>query len=322
MSMISAPANNQLISALKTVPPSLSDAELLPVKVAVIDSGIDATHERCLGRVEKSWLYRSDGSGHFTEVSGLPVNNDRGGHGTAVAGIICAIAPNASIIDIGVLDEHGVSNGASLIEAMRLALRSGARIINMSLNCIRKYKYELNELCEEAYRNGQIVVAAKRNIPLVDDLGFPAEITSCISVDLCGKGNPYDFSYTGTPPIEFAAHGESILAPKSGGGYIYLSGTSFATPIISAMIALMLGKHPNLTVFEIKALLKYFAQTGGDCPTPTSNPLECGMAHPFDGTHIDPASRATRCPQCKAYLQIPDFFKSARCPHCRARVTL
>lgn len=322
MSMTFAPSDNQLISALETALPSLAETELLPVKIAVIDSGIDATHERCLGRVEKSWRYRSDGNDHFAEVPGLPGNNDRGGHGTAVAGIICALAPNASIIDIGILDKHGVSDGASLIEAMRLALRSDARIINISLNCIRKYKPELNELCDEAYRKGRIVVAAKRNMPLVDDLGFPAEIISCVSVGLCGQGNPYDFSYTGMPPIEFAAHGESILAPKSGGGYIYLSGTSFATPIISAMIALMLGKHPNLATFEVKTLLKYFAQTGADFPAPTSNPLECGMAHPFDGAHIDPACRAARCPHCKAYLQIPDFFTSAKCPHCNARVTL
>ena len=274
--------------------------QLREVKVAVIDSGIDATHERCAGRICNGAL-----------------NNDPAGHGTAVAGIIAALAPNATLMDIRVLDEQGAATGEALVEGLTAAVESDAQIINMSLVCNRRFSGDLMGLCEKAYRKGQVVIAAKRNVPLTDDLGFPAEISSCIGVESSRTTDPLKVFFTGNAPIEFAACGESVLAPRSGGGYIRLSGTSFATPIITAAVTLFKGAFPELRPFEIKTLLKDLAQRSAPAKEPAeANPLLGCMAQPYPGNGLPLGYRTFRCKRCRAVLQCAEPFSTAECPFC------
>ena len=67
--------------------------------------------------------------------------------------------------------------------------------------------------------------------------------------------------YRPRTPIEFEARGETVVAPAKGGGYTTLSGTSFATPTVSALCALLLGAYPDMTLFELKTSLRQLAQT-------------------------------------------------------------
>jgi subtilisin family serine protease len=192
-------------------------------------------------------------------------NNDAFGHGTAVAGIIAAIAPNARLLDIRVLDAHCQGSGPALLAGLEQAVASGARLINLSLACVAEFAPQLHELCERAYRRNQIVVAAKRNTPLADN-GFPAEFSSCISVDIADFPSPYTLEFLDPPPIEFAARGENVRVPAAGGGYTHRTGTSFATPAVAGLCALLIGAYPGLRLFELKTLLKHSAR----CRTPRS----------------------------------------------------
>src|SRR4029077_16557860 len=80
-----------------------------PVSVAVLDSGIDATHAELAGRIAGAYAVELDAD-ERTVVRELPANanNDVFGHGTSVAGIIAAIAPNARIYDVRILSDRNI----------------------------------------------------------------------------------------------------------------------------------------------------------------------------------------------------------------------
>jgi len=237
----------------------LRRARLQPVQVAVVDSGVDATHPALLGRVAAAWqVIPGADSPRLARVSRAR-NNDSFGHGTAVAGIIAAIAPNARLLDIRVLDEHCQGGGQALLAGFGQAMAAGARLINLSLACVAEYAPQLHDLCERAYRRNQIVIAARRNMPLADN-GFPAEFSSCISVDVMASPSPYAIAFLDPPPIEFAARGENVRVLAAGGGTTHQTGTSFATPAVTGLCALLVGAYPDLKLFELKTLLKHFAR--------------------------------------------------------------
>ena len=232
---------------------------LAPVEVCVVDSGIDGTHPALRGRVADAVRIDGGPEGPVAVAARPDASNDVYGHGTAVAGIIAAVAPNARLTDVRVLDERNEATGEILVEGFRRAVESDARVINLSLACRARFAPQLHDLCERAYRRNQVVVAAKRNMPLVDQ-GFPAELSSCIAVDRERSPSPFDLRYRPTPPVEFVGPGVEVTAPAPGGGYRVVTGTSFATPAVSALCALLLGVAPDLRPFEVKALLKGLAR--------------------------------------------------------------
>jgi len=252
---------NLIDEALKTPFEKLRGRRLAPVTVAVVDSGVDATHPDLRDRMAGAWRIVSH-KGREKPVKCRPGrNNDAFGHGTGVAGIIARLAPNARILDICVLGEDCSGSGGALLAGFRLAVARGARLINLSLACKAAYAAELHQLCELAYRRNQVVIAAKRNMPLEDN-GFPAELSACVSVDRANFPSPFMLKFLEPPPIEFAAHGDRVLTTARGGGYTEMTGTSFATPTVTGLCALLVGAYPELRPFEIKAVLKRFARRG------------------------------------------------------------
>jgi len=248
-----------LRAALKVSLEHLRSRRLAPVTVAIVDSGIDATHRALRGRVVHAARIKETDDGCRVAVARTQRNADVYGHGTAVAGIIASIAPNARLVDVRVLDEQNICSGEALIEGFRYAIEQSVRIINMSLACTAKFAPQLNALCETAYRHNQIVVAAKRNMPL-QDYGFPAELSSCISVDMGKFRTPFHILFRDNQVIQFVAHGEEVVVAAAGGGTTTMTGTSFATPAVSGLCALLAGAHPDLRPFDVKSLLRAFAR--------------------------------------------------------------
>lgn len=232
---------------------------LEPVDVAVLDSGIDATHADLADRIAPALrVDMIEGAATLVEVAG-PTNQDVFGHGTAVASLIAKTAPNARIIDIRVLGSDNKGAGDALLAGLTAAVERKIKIINMSLAATAKFAPQLAALCDTAYRQGQIVVAAKRNMPLADN-GYPAELSASISVDRMKLESLSRIVYRANAPIEYCAHGEDVVVAAPGGGYTTKTGTSFATPVVSGMCALLLGAYPDLRPFEVKAILKAFAE--------------------------------------------------------------
>lgn len=232
---------------------------LAPVHVAVLDSGVDSSHPDLAGRMLGAFsVGMEDGQPKVQECPSC-TNNDMFGHGTPVAGIIAAIAPNAMIYDIRVFNQHTAGATKVLLTGLDHALGLDVKILNLSLAVVPSIKHELMELCERAYFEQKIVVAARRNAPFEDE-GLPAELSSCIGVDRGEYPSPFHYSFRRGIPIEFEARGEKVVAPAPGGGYTTLSGTSFATPTMVGLCALLLGAYPEMTLFEIKTALRQLSQ--------------------------------------------------------------
>ncbi len=225
------------------------------VEVAILDSGVDATHPDLQGAVCAAWRAVVEGGQARLEEVPPGSNNDAFGHGTAVASIIRQVAPNAEIVDIRVLEGTPTGAGPALVRGLEPALERRSRILNCSLAASSRFAPQLFGLCERAYRQNQLVVASRRNMPLVDD-GFPAEFATCLAVDLDSLDSLFQVRFRADQKVEFAAHGEEVVVAAAGGGYTTMTGTSFATPVVSALCALLLGAFPDLRPFEIKTILK------------------------------------------------------------------
>jgi subtilisin family serine protease len=247
-----------LLEALKVDIAELRSMDLEPVSVAVVDSGVDATHPDLAGRVERAVEVVRDGDDDRVVEVAVPTNSDVYGHGTAAASIIAGIAPNARITDVRVLDAENVCKGETLVAGLRFAVESGLRVINMSLAANARLLPLLNPLCETAYRSNQVVVASRRNMPLVGD-GLPAEFSSCIGVDAGSFASQLQLRFQADNVIEFVAHGEGVVVAAAGGGRTTMTGTSFATPAVAGVCALLAGAHPDLRPFDLKSLLRAFS---------------------------------------------------------------
>lgn len=247
--------------ALLGLPPTLAELRaerLAPVSVAVLDSGIDATHERLTGRVCEAYYFDPGDKTRKAKTASLEENNDVFGHGTAVSSLVAAVAPNARITDVRVLRPGNQGVGGVLVAGLRHAIELRAQVINMSIAASEKISRSLHPLLEKAYRQGQIVVASKRNLPLTDQ-GYPAEFMTSISVDSILTGNLLRILYRPDDVIEYAADGQDVEVANAGGGLRRVSGTSLATPLVSGICALLYGIRPDLRPFEVKTLLKAYA---------------------------------------------------------------
>ncbi len=236
----------------------LAQEELDPVDIAIVDSGIDSSHPDLQGRVVSARRFFLDGQVVSSQELPTDADNDAYGHGTAVASIIARMAPNARIHDIRVLELGNQGSGLCLLEGFRHAIEQNYKVVNLSLAVASKFSEELSAACEDAYYQGQIVVAAKRNVPITNQ-GIPAEFASTISVDCAEQDDPWKIVFMAGNRIEFMAQGEQVVVAAKGGGYTTLTGTSFATPVIAALCTLYAGKAPQLRPFEAKTLLKQHA---------------------------------------------------------------
>jgi subtilisin family serine protease len=223
------------------------------VKVAVIDSGIDATHP-AVGHVE-GWVAIDEGPDGL--VFDTAPHEDLFGHGTACAGVIREIAPDCELYSVRVLGKALLGRGGVFIAGLRWAIDNGMDVCNLSLTTTRKeYFGVLHELVDEAYFRNIMLVTSANNMPV---RSFPAVFSSVISVASHDENDPYVYYYNPAPPVEFGAHGVDVRVAWSDGGWITSTGNSFATPHISGIVARILGKYPELTPFQMKDVLRTLA---------------------------------------------------------------
>lgn len=226
------------------------------VSVAVIDSGIDTTHPALEGRVKVSVEARAENKRIVFDPS---ENGDSAGHGTACAGILAKIAPDAEIYSIKVLGAGGLGDGHAFLAGLEYAIKNRYRVINLSLGTTKpQFFAPLHDLLDRAYQAGCIVVAAANNLP---QPSFPSVFSSSlISVIKSDEVDPMNFGFHFGEIIELTAPGVNVRTPWPGGGYRNLTGNSFACPHIAGIIALLIEKHPNLTPFQVKSALYAIAQ--------------------------------------------------------------
>jgi len=221
------------------------------VGVAIIDSGIDANHPDLQGKVIESVEARSENKRVLFVPSEV---GDTAGHGTACAGIISKIAPDAQFHSIRVLGAGGLGDGQSFLAGLEYAIKKRYRLINLSLGTTKpQFFAPLHDLLDRAYQAGCIVVAAANNLP---QPSFPSVFSSSlISVSKSEQTDPFHFGFRYGEVIELTAPGVNVRTAWLGGGYKSLTGNSFACPHIVGIVALLLETYPNLTPFQVKSAL-------------------------------------------------------------------
>lgn len=226
------------------------------VRVAVVDSGIDATHPALQGKVKDAVEAVVEG-GRIAFRSSK--DGDAAGHGTACAGIITSVAPDVELYSIKVLGAKASGSGDMFLAGLEYAIKQKVQVINLSLGTTKpQYHGRLHDLLDMAYYAGCIVVAAANNLP---QQSFPSIFTSSlVSVVKDDSTDPFKFGYRYGEVIEVVAPGVQVRTTWLGGGYRQLTGNSFACPHVVGIIALIMEAYPNLTPFQIKTILYAIAR--------------------------------------------------------------
>jgi subtilisin len=227
------------------------------VDVAIIDSGIETTHPALAGKVVESVEPKTAERGR---VEFIPSESgDSAGHGTACAGIISSIAPNAKFHSIKVLGAQNSGDGHAFLAGLEYAIKRKFRLINLSLGTTKpQFVAPLHDLLDRAYQAGCIVVAAANNLP---QPSFPSVFSSSlISVSKTEETDPFKFSFRYGEVIELTAPGVGVRTTWLEGSYRQLTGNSFACPHIVGICALLLECYPHMTPFQIKSMLYSIAR--------------------------------------------------------------
>jgi len=220
------------------------------VRVAILDTGVDDRHPDLIDAVCDTRAIVRQGP----RYSCVPVSDgDPVGHGTACAGIINSLAPKAEIHSIRVMGRNAAGTLEQLTQGIRYAIEQKYDIVNLSLGTLQKRNLiAMHELIDQAYFQGQIVVAAANNQRRIS---YPAQFASLVAVDNQAFDDPAQFLYKLGQPVELVARGIYVKAPAPGGGYRWYTGTSFACPHISGIAARLKSEMPQLTSFQLKSLL-------------------------------------------------------------------
>ncbi|WP_251096915.1 type VII secretion-associated serine protease mycosin [Streptomyces sp. Caat 7-52] len=248
------------------------------MKVAVIDTGVDTSNPQLTAAVNPSlganFLPKKDKKGQPIEDRG----NEKGttdtvGHGTRVAGIIAArpmegtgfvgLAPEATIIPIKQNDAEGHGTAASLVTAIRHAIKEKADVINISQDTTGAAPDEdLHRAVEDALAANIVVVASAGNDGLDGNSKktYPASYEGVLAVAASDRNNeraafsqPGDF-------VGVAAPGVDMISTVPKGGHCSDNGTSFSAPYVAGVAALVKAKHPKWTPRQIAAQIEQTAE--------------------------------------------------------------
>jgi subtilisin family serine protease len=236
------------------------------VRVAVVDSGIEADHPALEGCVEleDGLAVSLDDAGETVDQRGP--HADSFGHATAVAGIIHSIAPEARITSIKVLGTGLAGKAAVFLRGLGWAVEQGFDVINLSLGTTKRdWALAFYEICDQAYFRGSMLVTAANNVMRPS---FPSLYASVTSVACNLSTDPFRFQYNPDPPTEFLARGIDVEIPWMGGGWIRGTGNSYAAPHIAGIAALVRSKHPELRPFQVKTALWAVAANVREAPQP------------------------------------------------------
>jgi subtilisin len=220
------------------------------VRLGLLDTGVDEAHEDLKGKLAGHYeLVERGVNMTFVEATGT----DLVGHGTACAGIILSLAPEVELHSVKVIGANAKGSSAGLVAGLRWCNENAMHVINASLGTIeRRSREAISDAVDEAVLGGITVVAAANNGGYD---AWPAHLTSVISVDNEAIEDPLEFRYRAGSPVELEARGIYVEAPSPGGGTKFYTGTSFACPHASAIVARLLSVYPGLQPFEVRSLL-------------------------------------------------------------------
>jgi subtilisin family serine protease len=309
---------------------------LSPVRVAVIDTGVDLSHPELTGKIaaERSFVGGSvaDTQGHGTFIAGeiaAAIDNSRG---------IAGLAPSARLLIAKVVGDDGSVSPKAEAQAIRWSVRQGARVVNVSLGGIRDpqdpnhsgFSPVEQKAIDYATAHDALVVASVGNSTFAPVqpwtyASYPAALPHVLGVGSYGKdGDVSLFSNRDPIYVDLIAPGEDMLSlfprqltaktpdcqdqgysscgPKM---YRHASGTSFSAPQASAAAAILFGLRPSLQPDQVSTLLERTATLA----SPANGCVQCsGTRDALSGwgkLDISAAVKALRAGQ----VPVPDRFE-------------
>ncbi|WP_459739878.1 S8 family peptidase [Streptomyces sp. E-15] len=252
------------------------------VKVAVLDTGVDANHPDLAGRIAEAedFSHSSNTGDHFGH--GTHVASIVGGSGAASGGTRRGVAPRADLLIGKVLGDDGYGTESAVIDGMEWATREHARVVNMSLGSgspsdgTDPISQAVDSLTASS---GALFVVAAGNEGETgpSSVSSPGAADAALTVGAVDRDDSLaPFSSRGPRPGDGAvkpdvtAPGVGIVAARASGTtlgdpvdahYIALSGTSMATPHVAGAAALLAQRHPDWDARQLKDALISTAHT-------------------------------------------------------------
>lgn len=226
------------------------------VRVAVIDSGIDATHPLVGGVVQAIAVERDESAESGIRFVEAP-HGDLYGHGTACASVIRELAPGVELLSMRVLGANLKGSAFAFAHGLEWCIEHDVQIVNLSLSTGNEdYAETFWELLDTAAYRRMLVVSALNN---ERKRSIPGEFAGVFSV-ACAPGTDRErFVYNPDGPAEWGAAGIDVEVAWNGGTTMTASGNSFAAPVIAGHLARILGAHPGITPWQARTILAELA---------------------------------------------------------------
>jgi hypothetical protein len=221
------------------------------VIIAILDTGVDGTHPDLAPQMVPGWNMYDNNSD----------TSDVYGHGTAVAGTaaaatnnsigVASVAGGARIMPVRISDPNGYAYWSTVAQGITWAADHGARVGNLSYQGASGSSTIISA-AQYLRSKGGVLITAAGNTGASDSTSPTSYITVVSATDqndqLCSFSTYGSF-------VDLSAPGTGIVTTNRGGGYGTWWGTSFATPIVAAAAALVIGERPDFTPSQVDATL-------------------------------------------------------------------
>ncbi|MEA2650862.1 MAG: serine protease [Chloroflexota bacterium] len=231
--------------------------------VAVLDTGVQANHPDLVGRVLGGYDFvntdsnAGDDNGHGTWVAGIIAANPNDGYG------IAGISWSDKILPVKIMSSTGTGDTADLTAGIIWAANHGATVINMSVGGFPAAQY-VQDAVNYAWGKGVVLVGAAGNNNR-EETFFPASFTNVVSVSATQVNDEFANWSSYGPKVDVSAPGASVQTTNctvctyaghdTWGDHTYISGTSFATPNVAGVIALIRARYPSYTPAQVVSRL-------------------------------------------------------------------
>lgn len=287
---------DRLLNYLET-----NNVSMRNITVAVIDSGLDYNHEFLKERVDRTY-FNSSPDGLSDDEMDIEIY-----HGTAVSSVIVDNTPeNIRIKGYKALSNDVYGSTSGVAAAILQAVNDKVDVINLSITFTSNISLSVSAL-ETAFASNISVVCASGNSGMIETLFAPANIDGCITVGGVSRNSTMlDYSVR-CWNVDVSAPGQEIVVAKANDEYEISEGTSFASPCVAALAAIIRSIYPDLTYKQIENRIK-------KTTVPIKN-IYNYVSH-LDGTGIVQFCNALDIPNIKGVITNLTEYKYESSPVC------